>query len=150
MQYITGGIPWTESQTEEFVSRQMSTFSEFDFCLWKLVLRSTGTLSGFCGIQHLGGTEEIEIGWWLASKYWGRGIATEAARTVLADAFDRVSLARVVAIARPENIASRRVMEKIGMAYERDHVHRGVPVVLYAISQNHWAMGHKRNSRSLA
>ncbi len=146
MQYITGGIPWTEAQTEEFISRQMRSFSERSFCLWKLVLKSTGILSGFCGIQQLAATDEIEIGWWLASELWGKGIATEAARAVLTDAFGRVGLTRVVAIARPENAASRRVMEKTGMVYERDHVYRGIPVVLYAISLDQWTESIKAKS----
>ncbi|MGH9594201.1 MAG: GNAT family N-acetyltransferase, partial [Bryobacteraceae bacterium] len=105
------------------------------YCLWKLILQSSGELAGFCGIQPLAGTEEIEIGWWLAKAHWGHGIAIEAAREVMRDAFGRVRLPRLVAIARPENAASRRIMEKLGMAFEREHVHRGIPVVLYAISR---------------
>jgi len=145
MQYITRGIPWTEAQTQEFIVRQMRFFSERGFCLWKLVLKSTGTISGFCGIQDLEGTNETEIGWWLAWEHWGKGIATEAARRVLTDAFSRAKLRRIVAIARPENAASRRVMEKIGMVYERDYVHRGIPIVLYAISPIQWAKIGKVN-----
>lgn len=132
MRYITGGVAWSEAQTEEFVARQMRHFSTRGYCLWKMSLKSDGGIAGFCGIQPLDSTEEIEIGWWLARRHWGAGIATEAAREVMRDGFERVGLERIVAIARAENAASLRVMEKIGMRYEREHVHRGVPVVMWA------------------
>ncbi len=76
---------------------------------------------------------------WLALKpiatdsHWGRGLATEAARAALRDGFERAGLQRIVAVAHPANLASRHVMEKLGMQYERDAQHKGIDVVLYAI-----------------
>lgn len=134
MRHITGGEAWSETQTREFVARQMRQFEERGNCLWKLAVMDGGDgIDGFCGIQPLAETQEIEIGWWLARRHWGQGMATEAAREVLRDGFERVGLRKIVAIARPENKASLRVMEKLGMKYEREHVHRGVPVVMYAL-----------------
>ena len=80
---------------------------------------------GFCGLQTLAETPEIEIGWWLARAWWGKGLATEAAREALRDGFERVGLRRVVAIAQPQNRASIRVMEKLGMKFARETSHRG-------------------------
>ena len=80
----------------------------------------------------LGGRREIEIGWWLAVNYWGRGLATEAARAVMSAAFRRYGLRRVVAVAMPENWASRSVMRNIGMDYEREATRRGFEVVVYS------------------
>lgn len=115
-----------------FVERQMVLFSERGYCLWKLAVKSGATLIGFCGLQPLPGTEEIEIGWWLARAWWGQGLATEAARAALRDAFNRVGLPRVVAIAQPANTASVNIMRKLGMRFERMTAPRGIPVVLYA------------------
>ena len=64
----------------------------------------------------------------------GQGLATEAASTTLRDGFERVRLGRVIALAQPANLASIRVMKKLGMSYERDVIHKGIPVVLYSIS----------------
>jgi ribosomal-protein-alanine N-acetyltransferase len=144
MRYITGGVPLSEAQTEEFVARQMRHFDGRGYCLWKMSLKGDGGIAGFCGIQPLDGTGEIEIGWWLARRHWGAGIATEAAREVMRDAFERVGLERIVAIARAENAASLRVMEKIGMTYEREHVHRGVPVVMWGIDREKWKMEKRK------
>jgi ribosomal-protein-alanine N-acetyltransferase len=102
--------------------------------MWRLSVGS-GEVIGFCGIQPLEETGDIEIGWWLAKQYWGRGLASEAAACALADAFERVGLRRVVAIAVEENRASTRIMEKLGMRYEKRIEHRGVEVVLYAVER---------------
>jgi [ribosomal protein S5]-alanine N-acetyltransferase len=143
MRYITGGAPWSENQTQEFVTRQQRHFSERNYCLWKLIVKNTdvqsgATVDGLCGIQPLTETDEIEIGYWLAQRHWGQGIATEAARAAARDAFERVGLDRLVAVARKENAPSLRIMEKIGMTYERDHIHRNISVVLYSMTKSHW------------
>jgi RimJ/RimL family protein N-acetyltransferase len=135
MRYISDGVPWPDSRIIEFVERQRSHFGEFRFCLWKLQVRGKREISGFCGIQPLDDLPDIEIGWWLAPDLWGKGLATEAAECALADGFGRCGLNRIVAIARRENRASTRVMEKLGMRYEKDVEHHGIEVVLYALEK---------------
>jgi [ribosomal protein S5]-alanine N-acetyltransferase len=132
VRYISEGLPWPDERTQEFVTRQIRYYAERYYCLWKLVDRATGQLSGICGIQPFEDSGDIEIGWWLAPRLWGGGIATEAARAAFSDAVTRVGLKRIVACAVPENRASIRIMEKLGMHYERDGTHRGIPVVIYA------------------
>ena len=87
-------------------------------------------------MQPLDGTAETEIGWWLAQAWWGQGLATEAARAGLRDGFERAGLKRIVAVALPANRASIHVMEKLGMRYEREMIHRGFDVVLYATDRS--------------
>jgi RimJ/RimL family protein N-acetyltransferase len=107
MRYINGGRPWSSGELDEFIGRQMRHAESRGFCLWRMVGKIDGETIGFCGLQPLeiGGRSEVEIGWWLA---------------------------RVVAIAMPENLASRRIMDKIGMRYESETEHKGFLVVLYA------------------
>jgi len=137
MRYIGDGTPWPEERARQFVESQMALFNERAFCLWKLVLKQGGGLIGFCGLQPLPETlpesKEIEIGWWLARAWWGRGLATEAARVALRDGFERVGLQRIVSIAQPANKASIGIMRKLGMRFERMAQPRGIPVVLYAL-----------------
>jgi RimJ/RimL family protein N-acetyltransferase len=134
MRYIGDGTPWSEERSRQFVERQIALFDERGFCLWKLVPRlhneARGPI-GFCGLQPLRETEEIEIGWWLARAWWGRGLATEAARAALRDGFERVGFERIVAIAQPANTASIGIMRKLGMRFERMAESRGIPVVLW-------------------
>ncbi|MGA2741684.1 MAG: GNAT family N-acetyltransferase [Bryobacteraceae bacterium] len=132
MRYIGDGKPWPAERARQFVERQITLFDERAFCLWKLLFKDGGFI-GFCGLQPLPETcEEIEIGWWLARSWWGRGLATEAARAALRDGFERAGLARIVAIAQPANAASIGVMRKLGMRFERTTLSHGIQVALYA------------------
>jgi RimJ/RimL family protein N-acetyltransferase len=133
MRYIGDGSPWPGERSRLFVERQIELYRERAFCLWKLLPKERGGLIGFCGLQPLQDTPDIEIGWWLARAWWGRGLATEAARAALHDGFTRVGLGRIVAIAQPANTASIRIMLKLGMRYERMIEPRGIPVVLYNV-----------------
>ena len=69
--------------------------------------------------------------WFIDPDHWNRGYATEMAREAVRVAFDVLELDSVVAITAVANAPSRAVMEKLGMAYERDLVHAGMPHVLY-------------------
>jgi RimJ/RimL family protein N-acetyltransferase len=134
MRYITGGIPWTDEQIQNFINRQISLYSERGFCRWKLVEQSTGDLIGFCGPGMWRDAPEPEIGWWLARRCWGRGLATEAARAALHDAQERVGLKRIISIARPENTASIGVMKKLGLQFDAEFESDGIRLVRYAIT----------------
>lgn len=133
MRYITGGVPWTDEQIQNFVYRQMALYSERGFCRWKLLDGSTGEMIGFCGVGVWREFMDPEIGWWLARPYWGRGLATEAARAALQDALEPVRLKRLISIARPENTASIGVMKKIGLTFDANFENEGIQLVRYAI-----------------
>lgn len=135
MRYITGGVPWTDEQIQKFVNRQVGLYSERGFCRWKLLLKPAHEMIGFCGVGYWGDSLEPEIGWWLACPYWGRGLATEAARIALRDVFGRSALDRIISIARPANTASIRIMEKLGLKLECQFEKDGVRLVRYAISR---------------
>ena len=135
MRYITGGVPWTDERIQLFVNRQVELFSERGFCRWKLLLKPAQEMIGFCGLGFWGDLPDPDIGWWLARAYWGRGLATEAARVALQDAFERVGLERIISIARSANIASTRIMEKSGLKLECEFEKDGVRLVRYTISR---------------
>lgn len=85
-----------------------------------VILRETGKLIGWCGLGPLDFDEsEIEIYFGLSPEHWGKGIATEAGTSMLQYGFRRLGLDRIVAVVQPRNIASRRVLEKLGMVYRR-------------------------------
>jgi len=135
MRYITGGVPWTDERIQLFVNRQIELFSERGFCRWKLLRKPAREMIGFCGVGFWGDGLEPEIGWWLARAHWGRGLATEAAGVALRDVFERSALGRIISIARPENIASTRVMEKLGLKRECEFEKDGMRLVRYAVSR---------------
>jgi [ribosomal protein S5]-alanine N-acetyltransferase len=97
--------------------------------MYAVDLAASGETIGAAGLQHLEGGPEIEVGYRLLKGHWGQGYATECARASIACGFDELGLDRIVAVALPENTASRRVLEKCGLheiglvhAYGLEHV----------------------------
>ena len=135
MRFITGGIPWTEDQIRAFAATQEELFATRGFCRWKITEKSTGECIGFCGPGFWRDLPVPEIGWWLALDRWGLGLAPEAARTALGDAFDRVGLPRLISVARQGNTASTRIMAKLGMHLEEQFERDGVAMVRYGIAR---------------
>lgn len=135
LRYITGGVPWSDDDIQAFVERQTKLYCERGFCRWKLLEKSSGELIGFCGAAFWRDWPEPEIGWWLARRCWGQGLASEAAEAALDDAFERVGLERLVSIAMPENRASTRIMEKLGLEFECEFESQGVRLVRYAMDR---------------
>lgn len=130
-------------QTPEFIERRLQFYMDcrekYGFSMSPAVRKSDGAFVGWGGIQPLEETGEIEVGYGFDKPYWGRGYATELAAAWLRYGFERAGLARIVAVAAPENMGSRRVMEKLGMSYERDAEHYGSVCACYAISREEFA-----------
>ena len=103
----------------------------FGYWLWRE--RATGDAVARGGLQHIDveGDDEVEIGWAVMADRWGEGFATELGAASMRVGFDVLGLASLVAWTTPHNEASRRVMEKLGMRFEREVVHAGLPHVLY-------------------
>ena len=106
--------------------------------------RSGGTLMGWAGLSVPDFLPEvlpaIEVGWRLGSSFWGHGYATEAAATALDWGFDQLGLASVLSIFEPDNVASGRVMDRLGFApgYGTTHPARDLPVVVRSLPAEEW------------
>ena len=128
------------SQSREKVLQRLgyylSLYESHGFGMWAVVHKQIGALIGWCGLMYLDGTEEVEVGYGVAKQYWGQGLMTEAARASLRYGFERARLERIVAVAMPENAASRRIMEKLGMRYEKNARFYNHDLVYYAISRD--------------
>jgi ribosomal-protein-alanine N-acetyltransferase len=132
-------VPWSDELIRSFVDRQVKLYLDRGFCRWKLAEKPAGNAIGFCGVGIWRDGLDPEIGWWLARRCWGRGLTTEAATAALRDAFERVRLDRVISIAMPENAASRRIMEKLGLEFECEFENESVRLVRYAIDRARYA-----------
>jgi RimJ/RimL family protein N-acetyltransferase len=117
------------------LTAQAEQAREVGFTLWWWRERGSGELVGYTGLNRdeVEGTPAVEIGWSITPSRWGEGFATEAATASLAWGFERCGLDEVVAFALPDNARSRRVMEKLGMSYEREFERAGLLHVLYRI-----------------
>ncbi len=116
------GLPPAPGGTPADLAVKQAEWELNGFGLWLLRDRSTGEMVGRGGLQHTSatGVQEVEIGWSIVPERWGQGLATELALACVEIAFDDLGLASVIAYTRPDNIASRRVMDKAGLLYERE------------------------------
>jgi [ribosomal protein S5]-alanine N-acetyltransferase len=105
--------PQTEEQAREFVSENAA-----DPRALALETRVDRELVGHIGFHPWFGERAYEIGWAVAPAHQGRGYATEAAGALLAYGFERLGLHRIIATCQPQNTASVRVAEKLGMRRE--------------------------------
>jgi ribosomal-protein-alanine N-acetyltransferase len=110
-------------------------WERWGFGPWTVLHDSTPI--GYTGLRHadVDGRPEVELLWFLDADRWGHGYGTEMAQEAVRVAFDVLELDAVVAQTVDVNHASRAVMEKLGMTYERDTVHAGLPHVLYRRSR---------------
>lgn len=142
MRYVEpGGWPHAREESATLMRQLLSKFSERGFGQWGVVPKSTGELIGYCGLRYLSKTDDVELLYGIAADCWGRGFVTEAARASLRFGFEVAGLERIVAVALPENTASRRVMEKLGMRLEGHVRHLQFDVVRYSIARDEFAYG---------
>lgn len=120
---------WLEASTREFATRR--------FGLWGLYEHPDPTLIGFCGCRAWP-TGEPELMYGLLKPWWGRGLAMEAATAVLDYVFETLGQPVVMAATDPPNVASVRLMERLGMAFhERCEMH-GLDTLVYRLSRERW------------
>lgn len=127
----------SDERTREFLRTNLSHWDEHGFGLWVFRAASDRTFVGRGGLRHvkIGGHDEVEVTYALMPEFWGCGLATEIARGLVKIGFEQLALAELVTFTLTTNQASRRVMEKVGFAFERELVHgaRSFPHVLYRI-----------------
>jgi [ribosomal protein S5]-alanine N-acetyltransferase len=121
MRYLGKGGARSLQESRELLAWLRATYRD-GFGVWALVQRESGAAIGWAGVNPVeaGGRREIELMYLLARPHWRRGLATEAALALRDYAFAELRLPRLVALVFAQNGPSLRVVEKVGMAYERD------------------------------
>jgi len=130
--------PFDRDMTKGWIEWNLRNYARHGFGLWAMVLVGDGTLVGDCGltIQRVDGVDELEIGYHVLRSHWNRGLATEGAIACRDHAFDTLKRERVISWMGPENLASRRVAEKVGMRLEKETINRiGKRAVVYAMTR---------------
>ena len=130
-----GGVA-TPDDVDAQIARMTRHWDDRGFGWYAFLDRGSGALVARGGPQatHVAGRDEVEIGWTVDPDRWGQGLATELGAASVAHAFGPLGLAEVVSFTLIENRASRRVMEKLGFAYEGETEYAGLPHVLYRLS----------------
>ncbi len=138
-------------ESDSLVDRIQEHFREHGFGLFATELHETGAFIGFIGLAVPQFTAKftpcVEIGWRLFAENWNQGFASEGAEAVLRHAFVTLKLNELVSFTVPANLASRRVMEKIGLVrnpsedFDHPKLAEGHPLrrhVLYRVNRSSW------------
>ena len=97
----------------------VASYTKNGFGLYLVLVKETNESIGMCGLIKRDGLEDVDIGYALLPRYWSNGYAVEAARATMTYGRDVIGLKRLVAIVDPANEASIRVLEKLGLRYEK-------------------------------
>jgi RimJ/RimL family protein N-acetyltransferase len=140
------GGAFSREKSDEWLARVIAHWDEHGFGRFAVV--ANGAVVGFVGLSRTdfdaGIVPGVEVAWRLGFDQWGRGYATEAARAVLRDGFERLGLDVIVACTAASNARSRRVMARLGMVhspaetFEHPLVPAGDPLrrhVVYGLSR---------------
>jgi RimJ/RimL family protein N-acetyltransferase len=125
--------PFTREQSQAWIDRQLERYAANGFGLFVAELRADGSFAGTIGptFQEVDGERRVEIGWHVRPALKGRGLAVEGGDASRAWVFETLGVDHVVSLIRPENAASRRVAEKLGMTIGRETEHAALPHLVY-------------------
>lgn len=126
-------LPTHKEVAAFWIERQVARYNEKRYGLQALRLKDTGEFIGLCGLlmQEVDGVEELEIGYHVLKKHWGKGYAPEAAKVFLDYAQKNLGVDSVISIIDVENMKSQRVAEKNGFVREKRTVFMGLDVYIY-------------------
>jgi [ribosomal protein S5]-alanine N-acetyltransferase len=141
------GQPLSVEQAAAWLQLSLQHWDRHGFGYWLIRARADNQFVGRAGLKQdlVDGREEIELAYALLPAYWGQGLATELGAAILKVGFEKLGLADVICFTLTTNLASQRVMQKLGFEYEREGTHVGLPHVFYRLTaaqfSARWASG---------
>ncbi|MCB0703852.1 MAG: GNAT family N-acetyltransferase [Saprospiraceae bacterium] len=116
--YTGEAVLQSPDQAKELIRNVwLKDYRMYGYGRWATIVKSENKLIGFAGLKYLPELDETDIGYRFLPNFWGKGIATETSREIIKYGFEQLNLDRIIGIAMPENIASWKVMEKIGFSF---------------------------------
>jgi len=135
IKYLGGKNLQNPEAIEKRLQFYVDCYEKYGYGMCAMIWKKSGEIIGWSGLQPLEDTGETEVGYGMIKEFWGRGIGFECASAWLKYGFETAQLERIVAVASPENTASRRIMEKCGMKYQKVETYYGLKCVFYAVSK---------------
>jgi ribosomal-protein-alanine N-acetyltransferase len=137
LRYFSNSTPPELDRVERLVYFQLEHWEQYGYGWWAIDVleeKEIGRFIGWAGLQFLSDTDEVEVAYMLDRDYWGRGLATEAANEALRYGFDQLKVDEIVGIVHPENAASIRVIEKLGMVFDTRKPYFGMDCFRYVLT----------------
>jgi ribosomal-protein-alanine N-acetyltransferase len=117
LRYFPNPNPPPLERVQRFVAGQQTHWEKYGYGNWGVLPDGENEIIGWAGLQFLPELDETEVGFLLDRPFWGKGYATTAALASLCFGFEHFNLEHIIALVHPDNLASRRVIEKCGMIY---------------------------------
>lgn len=134
MKYVGNGTTRNHEQMTQELEMLISHYTRKPgLGIWATILKDINTFVGASGLVYYDNTPEIEVGYRMLKEYWNKGYATEASAGLLKYGFKKMGLHKIVSSAHVDNLASRRVMEKMGMRYIDNRIQYGCLQAYYEI-----------------
>lgn len=136
IRYFPLSSPWPREITKKWVEKHWSHWEQHNFGWWALIFRETSKLIGWCGLGMLEETSEVEVLYLLDKSHWGMGLATEAAHFSIDYAFQELNLESVIGLTHPNNIASQKVLQKVGLTFDKKTQYFGMDLYKFIIEKH--------------
>lgn len=122
-------------ETQAKIQGFIASYKKYGFGKWAITFKESNQLIGYCGIaiEQIDNKDEREIGYRLDPKFWGQGLATEAASAAIRYGLEKLKFLYILGIVERENKASVRVLEKLGMQHQRKTIFFGVEMDVYSV-----------------
>jgi ribosomal-protein-alanine N-acetyltransferase len=129
------GLTTSEARATNWIERQIKRYQSKHYGLQALTDKDTGQFVGMCGLilQEVEGVKELEVGYHLFKKHWGKGYASEAAKLFRDYAFKNKLSTSVISIIHVDNVRSQKVAVKNGMILEKQCTWNGIDAVIYRV-----------------
>jgi len=137
--YLSPANRRTRQQLKVTLENLALRWTERGFGIWCVCEKGGKKMIGYCGFQYLEKTPQVEILFGFLKDFWGKGYATEAANACLRFGFEEVQCSKIYAATHPENLASRCVLEKIGMAFDKKSEHYQIDSITFTVSRDEYA-----------
>jgi len=136
LRYFPNPVTPTLEKVQRFVTVQQAHWEKHGYGNWGILAEGQAELIGWAGLQYLPELDETEVGFLLDRPFWGKGYASEAALASLRFGFENFKLDHIIALVHPENLASRRVIQKCGLKYVETLSLWGMEVMRHRIERN--------------
>jgi RimJ/RimL family protein N-acetyltransferase len=138
MRYVGTGKTLSRAESWRSMAMMLGHWQLRGYGMWAIEERRSGEMLGRVGCWQPEGWIGLEIGWTMRRAFWGQGFATEAGKVAMEYAFEELQQTHVISLIRSENMASRRVAEKLGEKLEGTAELMGSEALVYGISREEW------------
>ncbi len=134
VKYVHERVLHTEEEARTIIVNIILPQYKKNLGRWAMYTKADNEFIGWCGLKHLPEKNEIDLGYRLNKKSWGKGYATEAATHTLEYGFNNLQIPLITGKAHAENIASLKILEKIGMEFLREEMEDECPLKVYTLA----------------